>query len=216
MVVALAQASPAPAPAASDLPEIGRVRVKTVCERIVEDTTLTVNATLRNDQNIATEIALFRQTTPKNFANDLYNANWEKQITHYAVAMYGDLKEARVQLDELRDLATQTFDPTLKMEIYRYVDALDRVHGDQSKISRAILTGLAIDGGRRMASSMGGGGAYKEPVDSSDPDNANPRSAKFRGIADYFAASVPAITQRENIAAVSAPKLLAACQSADH
>jgi len=213
LLAALVQTAPAPTPVASDLPEIGRIHVKSLCERIVEDTTSTINATLRNDQNIATEIALFRRTTPRNFANDLANANWEKQVMHYAVAMYADLKEARPQLDELRDLAKKTLDPTLRDEINRYVDALDRVHGDQSKVSRAILSGLAIHGGRRMVGSTRDGDVSTGLIDPDDPDNVKLQSATFVGVADYFAARVPGITARENAAAEYAPKLLAACQT---
>jgi len=212
MMGALAQASPAPA--SSDPPEIGRTRTS-VCKRIVENTILTVQESLRNDNNIATEIALFRKTTPNDFSNKLYKANWEKQVTHYAVAMYGDQKAARTQLDELRDLAANSSDEAFKSEINAYVDALDQVQGDQAKIPRVILVGITIDNGRaELKSNSVAGVSYAVGNDPHDPGHAKMYATKYQAIADYFESSVAAIRAGENAAAAHAPKLLAACEKA--
>jgi hypothetical protein len=58
-------------------------------------------------------------------------------MTHLATEMYHDLQSARVQLDEMRDMAANLPDSELKDETNAYLDALDKSQGDQARISRA-------------------------------------------------------------------------------
>jgi len=69
-------------------------------------------------------------------------------LTKLAIEMNDQLKTSRVQLDELRELATKTPDDAFRKEINAYVDALDKAQGDQAKIARAVLVGITIANGR--------------------------------------------------------------------
>lgn len=146
LLAAIAQAAPAPVP--TTVPEIGRTHAKTFCERIQDNASATVVSTLRNNQSIDAEIAALRRTSQKDFSNDLDGARWEKNVTRYATDMNAELKSARVQLDELRDLASKSPDAAFRSEINAYVDALDKAQGEQARIARATLTGVALSSGR--------------------------------------------------------------------
>jgi hypothetical protein len=220
LIAALAQA--VPVPAATTVPEIGRTRAKTYCERVQENASATVLATLRNNQSIDAEISALRHTNEKDFSNDLFGVRWEKNVTRYATDMNVELKAARVQLDELRDLASKSPDAAFRNEINAYVDALDKAQGEQAKIARSTLTGVVIASGQAStADDFKATGASQASVDASNNyasgDSDDPRSPRnkkvreFRMVAQTFAQMVPGIVAAEDQAAVHAPKLLAAC-----
>jgi|SRR6185312_5258829 len=216
----------APAPAATEVPEIGRVQSQAVCRRIVDNANLTADSSLRNDENIQREITLFRGTKPGIFTSRLAKANWEKLATHFATEMYHDIKVSRGRLDELRDIASKLPASELKDETNAYVDALDKSQGDQAKISKRILVSLILADGRALAKaapeSEGSalapkGSAGEEAVaalTARPPDetvDAKKRSNAFTATADLLENQLHDIIATENIAAVHAPKLLAAC-----
>jgi hypothetical protein len=228
-VLALAQAAPVPVP--TTIPEIGRTHAKTFCERIEENTSATVVATLRNNQNIDSEIVALRRVSSRDFSNDLYRAQWDKTITRYATDMNGDIKSARTKLDELRDLATKTPDTAFRDEINAYVDALDKAQGEQSKIARLTLIMLVVDQGRTATiiddgpspfgsmSRAPAAQAVPQTYANNDRDDAgasgNKRVSKFQEISRGFASMVPGIVAAENQAALHARPLLAACGKPD-
>jgi hypothetical protein len=229
LIAALAQVVPAPVP--TTVPEIGRTHAKTFCERIEENTSATVVATLRNNQSIDAEIGALRRTNNRDFANDLYRMQWENKITKYATDMNVDLKSARTQLDELRDLATKTPDTAFRDEINAYVDALDKAQGEQSKIARLTLIMLVVDQGRTATiiddgpspfgsmSRAPAAQAVPQTYANNDRDDAgasgNKRVSKFQEISRGFASMVPGIVAAENQAALHARPLLAACGKPD-
>jgi len=216
----------APAPVATEVPEIGRVQSQSVCRRIAENASQTAESSLRNDENIQREITLFRGTKPGMFTSRLAKANWEKLATHFATEMYHDIKVSRVRLDELRDIAAKLPDSEIKDETNAYVDALDKSQGDQAKISKRILVALILADGRALAKAPAAaeGGALS-PKGSSGTEavaaltersneeivEAKTRSNAFTATADLLQNELHDIIATENIAAAHAPKLLSAC-----
>jgi hypothetical protein len=224
LIAALAQATPAPVP--TTVPEIGRTHAKTFCERIQDNTSATVDATLRNNQSLDAEIIALQRTSGTDFSSDLSREHWDKAVTRYATDMNAELKVARVQLDELRDLASKTPDDAFRKEINAYVDALDKAQGEQAKIARATLVGLTIGSSREaLAGEFKATGQSQASVDASNgyaggdaDDPRSPRNVKtreFHLVAQAFAQMVPGIVASENQAALHAPKLLAACGQAN-
>jgi hypothetical protein len=221
MMAAFAQA--APAPQASAIPEIGRTQSKPICARIADNAQSTIDAALRNDANIQREAALFRATNPGIFQNAVAKANWEKLATHFATEMYNDLKTARIQLDEMRDIAAKLPDSELKDETNAYVDALDKSQGDQAKISRRILVALSLGDARALAHApvgdtnalagkSGEGVTPADPVDAPVKDIvAKRRAGRYVQTANIITAEAHDIIVTENIAAPHATKLLSAC-----
>jgi hypothetical protein len=223
LIAAIAQATPVPAPQASTVPEIGRTQSKSICARIAGNTLSTVDAALRNDANIERLAALFRQTTPGMFRNAVAKANWEKLATHFATEMYNDLKSARAQLDEMRDIAAKLPDSELKDDTNAYIDALDKSQGDQAKISRRILVSLALGNGRALAQAPVGdpnaltGKGGEGTMLAGPPDapiklvDANQRTNGYLQVAEEIVAQAHDIILTENVAAPHAAKLLSAC-----
>jgi hypothetical protein len=220
LIAAIAQATPAPQALA--VPEIGRTQSKPVCARIAGNAQSTIDAALRNDANIQREAALFRVAS-RHFGSAVAKANWEKLITHYATQMYNDLKSARTQLDELRDIAAKLPDSELKDETNAYVDALDKSQGDQPKISRRILAALVLGNSaatardplgdtNALAGKGGEGTALADPIDAAvNPAVEKRRSNGFVQTADIIVAEARDIIRTEDIAAPHAEKLLSAC-----
>jgi hypothetical protein len=224
LIAAIAQATPAPA--ATTVPEIGRTHAKTYCERVQENTTATVDATLRNNQSLDAEINALQRTSGTDFSSDLSREHWNKAITRYATDINAELKTARVRLDELRDLASKTPDDAFRKEINAYVDGLDKAQGEQAKIARATLVGLTIGNAHEgLAGDFQATGKSQASVDASNnyaggdaDDPRSPRNVKMREfhlVAHAFAQMVPGIIAAEDQAAVHAPKLLAACAQAN-
>jgi hypothetical protein len=225
MTAAIVQA--APAPQASALPEIGRTRSTSVCQRIVENTTATIDSALRNDANIRREVIIFRFHDPRIFGNAVARANWEHLATHFATEMYNDLKATRARLDELRDIAAKLPPSDLKDETNAYVDALDKSQGDQSKISRRILASLILGDARTLAAAYAGGDANAMAGKAGegttvakaddlppplDPVTAYRNRSGLAQAADLMESEARAIVATEDIAAPHAEKLRSACE----
>jgi hypothetical protein len=183
--------SPVPSPP-STLQEIGHVEALSVCSAVVVHANSAISVALENDSNLALMIRRLR-TTDLDDDNPIKRRNGMNDLATLA----GRIRAASVtgtgEIKRLRKMAAETTEPTRKVELKSFADALSGAITRQRKAAVDLDKMLAIIDGRRAVAE----------VNSSE-------------LADERTAIAGAATNRTNLADDGVMRSPGAAGSADH
>jgi hypothetical protein len=140
--------APAPSPAASVLPEIGRVRANAACQTIVEHARVAITNAVHNDRRLLSLAAVMDRVSPNATVGGEKKVRAVDVLSQWASSIESDAGEAQGAIDRLRALAAASTDETRKRELKAFADALSGAVARQKYAAHEVQRGLFLIGAR--------------------------------------------------------------------
>lgn len=143
----------APSPAATPLPEIGRVRANSACQSIIEHARVAITGAVRNDRRMKSLATVMDRISP-------YAVVGEKKtpavdvLAQWAASIEADARDGQGAIDRLRALAAASTDDTRKRELKAFADALSGALARQKDAAHEVQRGLFLIGARADLADM--------------------------------------------------------------
>lgn len=138
---------PAPSPVASALPEIGRVRVNTTCQTIVEHARLAITNAVHNDRRLLSLATVMDRVSPNATVGEK-KVRAIDVLSQWASSIESDAVEAQGAIERLRGLAAASNDEIRKRELKAFADALSGAVARQKYAANEVQRGLFLIGAR--------------------------------------------------------------------
>jgi len=144
---ATAPAAPVPSPAASALPEIGRVRASAACQAIVEHARVAITNAVHNDRRLLSLATVMDRVSPNATVGEK-KVRAVDVLAQWASSIESDAAEAQGAIERLRALAAASTDETRKRELKAFADALSGAVARQKYAAHEVQRGLFLIGAR--------------------------------------------------------------------
>jgi hypothetical protein len=139
--------APQPSPAASALPEIGRVRANPACQTIVEHARIAITNAVHNDRRLVSLATVMDRVSPNATVGEK-KVRAIDVLTQWASSIESDAAEAQGAIERLRALAAASNDETRKRELKAFADALSGAVARQKYAAHEVQRGLFLIGAR--------------------------------------------------------------------
>ena len=139
--------APEPSPAASALPEIGRVRASAACQTIVEHARVAITNAVHNDRRLLSLATVMDRVSPTATVG-AKKVRAVDVLAQWASSIESDAGEAQGAIDRLRALAAASTDETRKRELKAFADALSGAVARQRFAAHEVQRGLFLIGAR--------------------------------------------------------------------
>jgi hypothetical protein len=136
-----------PLPAASALPEIGRVRANTACQTIVEHARVAITNAVHNDRRLLSLATVMDRVSPNAIVGEK-KVRAIDVLAQWASSIESDAAEAQGAIERLRALAAVSTDETRKRELKAFADALSGAVARQKYAAHEVQRGLFLIGAR--------------------------------------------------------------------
>jgi hypothetical protein len=146
-VAAAPETTAAPSPAASALPEIGRVRANAACQAIVEQARVAITNAVHNDRRLLSLATVMDRVSPGAIVGEK-KVRAIDVLAQWASSIELDAVEAQGSIERMRALAAASTDETRKRELKAFADALSGAVARQKYAAHEVQRGLFLIGAR--------------------------------------------------------------------